>query len=578
MYKLFLTHLFFFFSIGLMAQEHVTETNLKIRSSQRLFRYEIGDEQHPVLVKQQSRNEYYCQKYFTDVPIFEFYNDVEIIDDVKILLNGSKRHNIKPKYEYYNTDGIFYSDVRVCNFTIPLYNHRSKAEVYIEKTVLDPKYFTTIFFQNQFETDIQEVKLIIPQWMEVEIRELNFIGYAITKQVENVNDATVYTYKMIQLPPFKEVASAPGPTYFAPHLLVLNKNAKTQAGQINYFNTLQDQYNWYRNLVSQIGNESITIKNQVIEIIKNAKSDEQKVKAIYQWVQDNIRYIAFENGIAGFRPEKAQDVLRKKYGDCKGMANLMTEMLRLIGLDARLCWLGTKYIAYDHSTPSLAVDNHMICAWMNNGRPVFLDATEKYSGLGYYAERIQGKQVVIENGENYLLETIPVSDASQNNSTETRILTIEGNSLKGQVNQIWKGESKEWLLVSLNNIKQDKQEKALQQYLSEGDVNFQITNLKIDNIDDYSSNLKLDYDLNWNKVISIFGNELFIDLDNRKYLDKYKLDTVNRRVPYWFHFKQSNVFETILVLPAGIIPSALPNDFQINRPSYNFSAKYVYSN
>ena len=46
-----------------------------------------------------------------------------------------------------------------------------------------------------------------------------------------------------------------------------------------------------------------------------------------------VRYIAYEDGIAGFKPDKAQEVLRKKYGDCEGMGNLMTEMLKSIGLD-----------------------------------------------------------------------------------------------------------------------------------------------------------------------------------------------------------------------------------------------------
>jgi hypothetical protein len=30
-----------------------------------------------------------------------------------------------------------------------------------------------------------------------------------------------------------------------------------------------------------------------------------KVKAIFYWVQNNIRYIAFEDGIAGFLPDKS---------------------------------------------------------------------------------------------------------------------------------------------------------------------------------------------------------------------------------------------------------------------------------
>ena len=66
---------------------------------------------------------------------------------------------------------------------------------------------------------------------------------------------------------------------------------------------------------------------------------------MFYWVQDNIRYIAFENGIMGFKPDAAQNVLNKKYGDCKGKANLLKEMLKLAGYDARLTWIGTSDLA-----------------------------------------------------------------------------------------------------------------------------------------------------------------------------------------------------------------------------------------
>lgn len=139
------------------------------------------------------------------------------------------------------------------------------------------------------------------------------------------------------------------------------------------------------------------MKAKADEITQGKSTAIEKVKAIYYWVQDNVRYIAFEDGLAGFKPEKAQEVLRRKYGDCKGMANLTKELLKASGFDSRLCWIGTHHIAYDYSTPSLAVDNHMICAVVLNGRRYFLDATEKYIPLNEYAERIQARQVLIED-------------------------------------------------------------------------------------------------------------------------------------------------------------------------------------
>ena len=44
--------------------------------------------------------------------------------------------------------------------------------------------------------------------------------------------------------------------------------------------------------------------------------------------RDKVRYIAYEDGYSGYIPTSAQTVLANKYGDCKGMANPLTEMLK----------------------------------------------------------------------------------------------------------------------------------------------------------------------------------------------------------------------------------------------------------
>jgi len=249
-------------------------------------------------------------------------------------------------------------------------------------------------------------------------------------------------------------------------------------------------------------------------------------------------------------------------------------MLRSVNLDARRCWIGTKHIAYDYSTPCLAVDNHMICAWMKNGKPVYLDATEKYIGYGEIAERIQGRQTLIENGDNYLLERVPVEKAAQNTSTENRKFFVDGNNLKGHVIQVWKGENKEWMLTGLNEIKNQKQEDVLKQFLSEGNPNFEISNVKIDNLSNYNADLKVEYDVVWKNVLSVFDKETYMSVDNRRSFESSKIDTIKRKLPYWFDFKDDNIFETEITLPQGKTISALPKSISIKNADYNFLASY----
>lgn len=50
------------------------------------------------------------------------------------------------------------------------------------KKTKDIKYFTTIYFTNQFQTLKREIKIVIPKWLNIELKELNFNGYDITKK------------------------------------------------------------------------------------------------------------------------------------------------------------------------------------------------------------------------------------------------------------------------------------------------------------------------------------------------------------------------------------------------------------
>lgn len=563
-----------FLSSSLLAQSTNEPSNIIITSSSRLYKFVKGNSLNPVQVKEEIRKTYSCRQYRADAGVVEFYDDAVKIDEVNILVNGSKRHGIKPSYEYYNVDGIFYSDAHVCFFKLPLTKAGSTSEVVFKKTILDPHYFTRIYFTDEASIEKQEVEISVPGWMEMELREYNFENYKIEKSVKQSGDETIYRYVMENIPAINRESNAPGAGYIVPHLLVLCKSAQPANERYVYFKTIEDQYAWYHRLVKDAGGQDEIVSLKTREIVRGISDEEEKVKAVYQWVQQNIRYIAFENGIAGFKPEKAGEVLRKKYGDCKGMANLLTVMLQSLNLDARRCWIGTKQIPYDYTTPSLAVDNHMICAWMKDGKPVFLDATEKYIGFGEIAERIQNRQTLIENGDSHLLHRVPAISYDQNTALEKRILSLEGKDLKGTVKQTWNGENKGWLLHVLHDMKQDKQENIFKEYLAIGGQNFEISDLKTTNIDNHHFPLEAEYKVVLKNAISDFGGEIYLNPDNRRSYDNRKIDTTKRKLPYWFGFKDHSVMEVEIQLPKNMAVISLPTDLSIKKDAYSFIGSY----
>lgn len=79
------------------------------------------------------------------------------------------------------------------------------------------------------------------------------------------------------------------------------------------------------------------------------QSPRQQATIIYRWVQQRIHYVAFEDGMNGLVPAAASEVCRTRYGDCKGMSNLLHTLLRARGLDAHLSWVGTRMLPYNYS-------------------------------------------------------------------------------------------------------------------------------------------------------------------------------------------------------------------------------------
>ena len=549
------------------------DSNVVISNATVSYNFDYNKKDNAVNIKEESSTTYNCLDYRTVISIAEFYDDRTSIDDVKAYVDGSKARNIVPQYEYYSVDNIFYSDVHICYFNLPLEKKGSSSEVYFEKTTNDPRYFTTVYFSESYQISNKTISMTIPRWMKLELKELNFIGKNITKTSEYNSraDADIITYTIKDLPARQSESHSPGASYTEPHLLVLCKYADTPEGKITYFNTLDEQYAWYHSLTKDLVNDEAAIIARALEITSGITNDLDKIKKIFYWMHDNIRYIAFEDGIAGFKPEKADVVLKKKYGDCKGMAHLTKEFLKALGFDARLCWIGTNHIAYDYSTPSIAVDNHMICALLFQGKTYFLDATENYIGFNEYAERIQGRQVLIEDGDKYIYTKVPATTYQQNLDAERSVLNIKGVDLEGSVSREWKGEEKEYIFSRLNAIKKENSKDAFIRFLSNGNKSYAITDFTTSNLGDYDKSLNVQYKMLHSNAVSAFGNELYVDIDPRKDFGSFTFDIKERIHDYWFSYKTNTQMEVQLNIPADYNVTALPPNVSVKNEDYEFN-------
>lgn len=580
--------LFFLSSKNIYSQKNIDPTQEDIQLSKKLkdeypddevailnfiedisFNYDKNNSK--VTVNFESKQEFISLDSRSKIPVYIFYDNESSVNKPKVLYRNLKSSKKTFNDEYYNSKDLFHTDARIkwASLTFPLPGYKYNFEY--TKTYNDIKYFINSYFDDTYPISKKTIRVHVPNWLELEIKEMNFEGVTISKDISK-GEITTYTYTIENTSSVINGSDYPGSTHYRPHLLFLAKSHKKNGTKIPLLNSTSDLYAWYHSLVEQLDDDPEIIRKKTLSIIKDCKTDEEKIKAIFYWVQDNIRYIAFEDGIAGFKPDESQNVYQKKYGDCKGMANLTKQMLLIAGFDARLTWIGTKHIAYDYSLPTIAVDNHMICTVILNEEKYFLDSTEKYNPLNHQAERIQNKQVLIEDGDSYILDKVPLFESSENLETITANLYIENELLIGDVSRNYNGESKSSFLYSINNLKSDKREEMLSNYIRGNSNNMTLNNVTVSDITDREADLTITYDIIQKNAINSFDDEMYIDID---YYKEYKnLDLEKRTVSYLFPHK---IYEKTLVnidIPSDYKLKSLPENLHIVTTDFEISFTY----
>lgn len=535
-----------------------------------------ADKQPIVTAEEQGTVEFIGIKDFAVFQYYEYHNRFMKLSNFQRYDKYQSRWSLTGKKGYDRSvtdDGIFFDDSRVQFYSFRFMEKGRMAKVNWTRQYLDGKYLTRMFFHEEFPILEKTIEFKVPSWLDVEIRELNFAGYTITKTSGTEGKNTVYRYTVKDLPGLKSESRDLGLAYSHPHVIIQIKSFENGSEKKNVFQNTQDLYNWYRYLYKMSANEPAQLKDVVNKTIAGKPNDDEKIKALYYWVQDNIRYIAYEDGYAGYIPATAQEVYNVKYGDCKGMANLLTEMLRLANYDAHFTWIGTRHIPYDHSIPAMCVDNHAITTLYHGGKEFFLDATEKYAPMGENAYRIQGKSALIEKGTAFDEKKVPMTTGTDHKIKTQASFTLNGDILKGHVKITLTGNER----TGFHQVYQEMPVTAREDYIKdivELNDNTTASAITTSNLNNRELPVTVEGDVDLSNTINQIGDDRYLAIDFfPRYLAGYIPDAKRTR-GYDFESVFSYEDEIELVLPANRKVIDLPEPLKIEQPGYSFSGAY----
>jgi len=160
------------------------------------------------------------------------------------------------------------------------------------------------------------------------------------------------------------------------------------------FHSWAEVGDWYRGLAQQRAQPTDALRARADAIAKDAKTPEDQVRALYNFVSTQNRYVGIDFGIGRYQPHAAADVLANQYGDCKDKDTLLEALLQARGFSTAPALIGAG-IAPVADVPSPAVFNHVITTVNLPGGRIWLDSTPAAAPYRYLSAVIRDQKALV---------------------------------------------------------------------------------------------------------------------------------------------------------------------------------------
>ncbi len=389
-------------------------------------------------------------------------------------------------------------------------------------------------------------------------------------EVQKSSDITMLTYKVKNIPAYEREYLSPPLEEFVPYLAIA-LDEFSLVGVKGTASNWQEFGKWqYDNLL--VGKNELPARTvlKIKQLTANATNDVEKARIIYQYVQDNTRYISVQLGIGGWEPMLAEDVDKLGYGDCKALTNFTKALLDSQGITSNYAVVyggkNRRDIKEDFASMQ---GNHVILQIPQEEEDIWLECTSQTDPFGYLGDFTDNRNVLLikpEGGEIARTKAYPFSDNIR--ETHCEIQLEDNGQFSAAVSRLSSG-------VPYGNIyplgrqtreKQDMYYKNNWSHLK----NLQVIDLKLENnrdIQQFSEAINL----TGNNLATRAGNRLLVPL-NFLTPSLYRTPrSDSRKLPFEIARGATYKDTFIYALPDNYEIEALPSPVEINSEFGTFS-------
>lgn len=507
------------------------------------------------------------------------FNELKSLEAYTIFPDSRKKQPItEKKTTAASQNAIFYDDSKETSFNFPSLQQGAITSVKHTIRHNEPRLIGPFIYTSSLPALKVSFTVTVPEGVDIGyvVKNDSAAGYVFTK--EQKRNQTIYRWEMEKVKNEQRFGDAPDEYYYMPHVIVYVKSYRDQQDN-KVFGTVADLYRWNYSFLEDLNKtEDPVLRSITDSLVAGKKTELEKTEAIYKWVQSSIRYVAFEQGLEGFRPRQAADVCRKKYGDCKDMSSIITQMLKMSGIEAYYTWIGTRDIPYKYSDVALPiVDNHMISVARIGGKWYFLDGTAPNSLLDMPPHHIQGKEALVAiSKDEYKILTVPVANPVASRLVDSTFIRLNDQGISGSQRVSYNGYFATDVWDELLYKNDRNRQEFVKRKVGKGSNKFILGKYEIgEKVDAGNARITADFELpGYGKKI---GNEYYLNLNLERIFEGQLIDTAKRKIPKSLEFLYTIEQHHILEIPEGYKVSYKPDDLLIDNAFYRVEIKYTSS-
>jgi len=299
------------------------------------------------------------------------------------------------------------------------------------------------------------------------------------------------------------------------------------------------------------------------ELTDTIPLEKDKARSIYNWMQDQTRYISIQLGIGGWQSFSAADVDKKKYGDCKALSNYTMALMNAADIEAyySLVSAGSNKKPINPSELSNRF-NHVILCLPLQGDTTWLECTSDDTPFGFIGSFTDDRYaLLIKDGGSKLVKTSYYHLEDNILQRKSNIQINKEGGIKGSINAVYHNLFVQKRQFQMNEALPDRKDNI---YDIVGINGFHIDHLSYSFHKDIHPSITENIDFTVRKIATTTSSRMFFPLFylNKK-TRKIKRDT-ERKNDIIIQRAYTNIDTIIYHLPSGFQVQSLPKEISLN--------------